>query len=251
MNRPETAGRFPGMRVDDDAVQLAADLPAPPFGPEQRYLAGQPITTASGRAGTLTGAADDDGNPYAQFGSDDLYLVRRDQISGPLVHLFGDTREAYDFSQSRDAVHDGDVLLVPGDGVDAILYQAWPVAVNEPPDVQYGEFHGFPGGPDALAAKDGGRYADSVRVARQAITPRPRLDGNAAGSEHAGNRRGASRGPAAAGTDFPVASPLSPKTPGRPQRRGPTGRAAPRPEEPPSRGRPGNDRPPLWKRHDG
>ena len=74
------------MGVDDDAVQLAADLPAPPFEPEQRYLAGQPITTASGRAGTLTGAADEDGNPYARFGSDDLYLVHRERISGPLVN---------------------------------------------------------------------------------------------------------------------------------------------------------------------
>ena len=134
------------------------------------YLAGQGITTVGGQAGTLTGYRDLHGNPYVQFDSGPLYAVRRDGIKGPLAHVFGSTREAYDHSQASDAIRDGDVLFVPTEGIAAVLYGAWPVAVNEPHDVQHGEFHGYVGGADALAAADGGRYAESVQMARDLIT---------------------------------------------------------------------------------
>ena len=130
------------------------------------YLAEQRITTVGGRAGALTGDADLQGNPYVQFDSGALYSVPREAIPGVLVHTFDSTGEAYDYSQASDAILDGDVLFVPEEGIAAVLYRAWPVAVNEPHDVQYGAFHGFDGGPDALAADDGGRYAESVRRAR-------------------------------------------------------------------------------------
>src|ERR1039457_6817776 len=133
------------------------------------YLAEQRITTVGGRAGALTGDADLQGNPYVQFDSGALYSVPREAIPGVLVHKFGSTGEAYDYSQASDAILDGDVLFVPEEGIAAVLYRAWPVAVNEPHDVQHGAFHGFDGGPDALAADDGGRYAESVRRARDLI----------------------------------------------------------------------------------
>ncbi len=142
------------------------------------YVAGTRIKTALGRTGTLTGAVDLHRFPYVQFDSGALYAVRPEAIEGTItrfgaVHRFGDTREAYDASQCNDDIQDGDVLWVPEQGIAAVLYQAWPVAVNEPADVQYGEFHGFAGGPGALAAKDGGRYAESVQRARNLIAASP------------------------------------------------------------------------------
>jgi hypothetical protein len=135
------------------------------------YLAGQEITTADGRTGRLTGYEDRRGNPYyVEPGSGALYTARREEIAGPVAHIFGSTREAYDHSQTSDAIRDGDVLFVPTEGIAGVLYGAWPVAVNEPHDVQHGEFHGYRGGPDALAAADDGRYADSVGMARDLIT---------------------------------------------------------------------------------
>src|ERR1039457_839870 len=133
------------------------------------YLAEQRITTVGGRAGALTGDADLQGNPYVQCDSGALYSVPREAIPGVLVHTFDSTGEAYDYSQASDAILDGDVLLVPEEGIAAVLYRAWPVAVNEPHDVQHEAFHGFDGGPDALAAHDGGRYAESVRRAKDLL----------------------------------------------------------------------------------
>jgi hypothetical protein len=44
-------------------------------------------------------------------------------------HTFESSAEAYDVSQCTDAIRDGDVLLVPSEGLAAILMGAWPVAV--------------------------------------------------------------------------------------------------------------------------
>ena len=82
--------------------------------------------------------------------------------TGPVaVHRFDSTGEAYDAAQRLDELQDGDVLWVPSEGVAGVLVQTWPVAVNEPHDRRYGEFEGYVGGPDALAAAAGGRYADT------------------------------------------------------------------------------------------
>jgi hypothetical protein len=89
---------------------------------------------------------------------------------GPF-HTFDSSREAYDASQCDPVIRDGDVLRVPAEGITAVLYQAWPIAINEPHDVQHGAFHGHPGGPDGLAATDNGRYAQSVRLARELLAP--------------------------------------------------------------------------------
>jgi hypothetical protein len=53
------------------------------------------------------------------------------------VHQFDSTGEAYDASQCRDDIHDGDVLFVPSEGVAGFLFKAWPVAVTE----AHGAFH--------------------------------------------------------------------------------------------------------------
>lgn len=57
----------------------------------------------------------------------------------PNTHTFDSTGEAYDQSQWRDDIHDGDVLHVPSEKVVGILYQAWPVALTK----NHGEFHKY------------------------------------------------------------------------------------------------------------
>lgn len=53
------------------------------------------------------------------------------------VHTFDSSGEAYDASQCRDEIKDGDVLSVPKERVVGVLLQAWPTAVSE----AHGEFH--------------------------------------------------------------------------------------------------------------
>jgi len=47
------------------------------------------------------------------------------------VHTFGSSGEAYDASQTRDEIKDGDVLFVPSENALAIVVSAWPTAVDE------------------------------------------------------------------------------------------------------------------------
>jgi len=47
------------------------------------------------------------------------------------VWEFYSTGEAYNASQCRDEIKDGDILLVPNEGAAAILVRAWPVAVSQ------------------------------------------------------------------------------------------------------------------------
>ena len=81
------------------------------------------------------------------------------------VHVFGDSREAYDASQSDDDIHDGDILLVPSEDVAGILYQAWPVAVTP----GLGAFHGPARGQDTCTIQDWltrhPGYADAAALA--------------------------------------------------------------------------------------
>lgn len=55
-------------------------------------------------------------------------------------HTFESSREAYDVAQTCDAIRDGDVLLVPSEGLAAVLVEAWPVAVTPGGD-GHGAFH--------------------------------------------------------------------------------------------------------------
>jgi len=60
----------------------------------------------------------------------------------PNVHRFASTGEAYNASQTSDAIRDGDVLVVSTEGVVGIMVAAWPTAVTE----ETGEFHGLADG---------------------------------------------------------------------------------------------------------
>ncbi|WP_405526816.1 hypothetical protein OG426_30545 [Streptomyces canus] len=83
-----------------------------------------------------------------------------DPASGPAVHRFASTREAYDATQCRDDIRDGDVLVVESERVIGILDAAWPVAITE----AHVEFHGLkiPAG-----EHKGGRYTASAELAEK------------------------------------------------------------------------------------
>ncbi|WP_127356476.1 hypothetical protein [Actinacidiphila soli] len=78
----------------------------------------------------------------------------------PTVHRFDDTTEAYDATQCRDDIRDGDVLVIEREGVVGFLVSAWPVAVT----ALHGEFHGL-----TKPAQEyrGGRYVEAAEHAEQ------------------------------------------------------------------------------------
>ncbi len=138
------------------------------------YEAGTRIETVQGRTGTLDGTVDPNDNPNVQFDTGEFGALPPRDIKGTIdrfgaIHRFDDTRQAYDLAQCRDEIKDGDVLWVPSRGIADVLYQAWPIAVNEPENAQHGEFHGWKKGIDDLAAVEGGRCAASVRRARSLL----------------------------------------------------------------------------------
>lgn len=61
-----------------------------------------------------------------------------------MIHTFNSTGEAYDASQCRDDIKDGDVLTIPSEKVVGFLFKAWPIAVTPEP----GEFHQLEPGTD-------------------------------------------------------------------------------------------------------
>ncbi|MGC0418366.1 hypothetical protein [Embleya sp. AB8] len=81
-------------------------------------------------------------------------------ITSPTVHRFDSTGDAYDATQCRDDIADGDVLVVAREGVVGFLNRAWPAALT----TEHGEFHTL--GVFAHEVEDG-QYAASVRVARE------------------------------------------------------------------------------------
>ncbi|MFI5799085.1 hypothetical protein [Streptomyces sp. NPDC051677] len=83
-----------------------------------------------------------------------------DPAAAPAVHRFGSTSEAYDATQCRDDIRDGDVLVVESERVVGFLDAAWPVAITE----AHGEFHGLK--IPAREHKDG-RFAASADCAER------------------------------------------------------------------------------------
>ena len=81
-------------------------------------------------------------------------------IRNPKVYTFDSTEDAYDTSQTNDAIHDGDIFFIPSEAVVGIMYQAWPVAIfykKEP-----GQFH--------ILKKPGSEnetYGNSIEIARK------------------------------------------------------------------------------------
>ncbi|MET7495087.1 hypothetical protein [Streptomyces sp900116325] len=69
----------------------------------------------------------------------DAELAAEDATPLKAVHRFDDTIEAYDATQCRDDIRDGDVLVVESEKVVGLLVEAWPIAITE----VSGEFHGL------------------------------------------------------------------------------------------------------------
>jgi hypothetical protein len=125
-----------------------------------RYLAGQPVTTALGRSGTLTGDVGPGGNPRVRFDDGQEATVPREAICAPLGHVFATRDDAAEAAQGYPGVMHGDVLLIRADG------SAW---------VQTGA--GVLPADERTAAREDGWYKASVRTARKlapaAGTPAP------------------------------------------------------------------------------
>lgn len=95
---------------------------------------------------------------------DDLWPRPR-LLDGVRVFTFDDSHQAYDQTQVRDDIHDGDVLHVPAERVAGFLVQAWPVAVSP----NTGALHAMVD-PDDLVI-DGVDYTISYQVARSLVPP--------------------------------------------------------------------------------
>lgn len=83
------------------------------------------------------------------------------RAAGPIVHRFNSTREAYDATQCRDHILDGDVLVIEREQVVGFLRGAWPGAITA---MHGGELHTVTGDPRTI---DDGKYAGSVDLAEQ------------------------------------------------------------------------------------
>ncbi|MFD9859743.1 hypothetical protein [Streptomyces alboflavus] len=82
------------------------------------------------------------------------------RAAGPIVHRFYSTSEAYDATQCRDHIIDGDVLVIEREQVVGFLRGAWPGAIT----ATHGELHTFTGDPRTI---EGGKYGASVDLAEQ------------------------------------------------------------------------------------
>ncbi|MER7692996.1 hypothetical protein [Streptomyces sp. NPDC097610] len=89
-----------------------------------------------------------------------LWIKRAGHAPAVMVHRFDSTEEAYNATQCRDDIRDGDILVVEREGVVGFLRCAWPAAIT----AQHGELHTVEGDPRTL---DDGRYAASVEVAEK------------------------------------------------------------------------------------
>lgn len=99
----------------------------------------------------------------------------------PEIFAFETSGEAYNASQTNEAISDGDILVVASEGVAAILISAWPTLAAGTEFVE-SAFHPLEGGYAAYATLDGGKYAVSACIAQQLVTPEGVLteDGKAA-----------------------------------------------------------------------
>ncbi|HZF90423.1 hypothetical protein [Streptomyces sp.] len=82
------------------------------------------------------------------------------RAAGPIVHRFHSTGEAYNATQCRDHIRDGDVLVIEREQVVGFLVDAWPGAIT----TAHGELHTFTTDPRTLG---NGKYAASVDLAEQ------------------------------------------------------------------------------------
>lgn len=83
-----------------------------------------------------------------------------------LIHFFPSAVEAYDASQCTDNIIDGDLLVIPSEGVLGILIEAWPTAIT----VNHGEFHRRALSWDQI---ESGRYNEAVKAGEAIIAQWP------------------------------------------------------------------------------
>ncbi|MEV8169604.1 hypothetical protein AB0O70_16915 [Microbacterium paraoxydans] len=137
----ERAARY-GVRV----ITLAADV-------AQLHVEADELIADMAEAGA---DLDELAAEIAQFGADlDAFIEQ-----APTVHHFDDTTEAYNATQCRDDIHDGDVLVIASESVVGFLRAAWPGAIT----AAHGELHTFTADPRTI---DDGKYAGSVELAEQ------------------------------------------------------------------------------------
>ncbi|WP_406515581.1 hypothetical protein OH809_24955 [Streptomyces sp. NBC_00873] len=98
----------------------------------------------------------------AEIDAHDAELAAEDAAQPKAVHRFGDTWEAYDATQCRDDIADGDVLVIESEQVVGFLVEAWPVAITE----AHGEFHRLTASVQEF--KDGRYVASAERAAELA-----------------------------------------------------------------------------------
>jgi hypothetical protein len=84
-----------------------------------------------------------------------LWIDRAGHAPARMVHHFSDTTTAYNHTQCRYDIADGDVLVIESEQVVGFLRSAWPAAIT----AEHGELHTIAGDPRTL---DDGQYAAAV-----------------------------------------------------------------------------------------
>jgi hypothetical protein len=83
----------------------------------------------------------------------------------PKVHIFAyGSRDAYNLTQVEDGIKDGDVLIVPSEGIVGIMVEAWPCALTS----ENGAFHRTTDGM-VVSKVLGAKYNDSINLANEYI----------------------------------------------------------------------------------
>jgi len=103
-------------------------LVAIPQGPNLNWVCQEPGCGWSGAPGSAPMNMGDYGKVSSKTASEE-----------PQVHTFDSSGDAYNQSQYREDIKDGDVLSVPSENVHGFLNQAWPIATHH--DGDPGEFH--------------------------------------------------------------------------------------------------------------
>ncbi|GIF74187.1 hypothetical protein Asi02nite_37050 [Asanoa siamensis] len=167
--RPARELNLPGWRADTEPTLTPADEPAdapeestptpeaPPPAPRTEHNAD--AVAADGREPAM----DAEPTRVSDGPVETAAPVVEEPATGPAVHTFATTIEAYDDtnSQRREDIRDGDVLVIESEGVVGFVLAAWPVAVT----VERGELHKTDG---PAREHEGGRYAASVDLAAEA-----------------------------------------------------------------------------------
>lgn len=82
----------------------------------------------------------------------------------PNSHIFSSSGEAYDLTQTDDGIKDGDVLVIPDEGIIGILIEAWPAAIIYQEGYGPGKLH-MVRWDVFLNSRPEKDYTDSIRLA--------------------------------------------------------------------------------------